>query len=519
MTDRAHPADRAANLFDAIRRVAAERSEAPAIDFADGAMTFAALLDAAGRAHAEFVGRGVGRGDVIAIRLPKRRETYALWLAALRAGCPYVFIDPRNPVARDAAIIDRVKPALFVSDGDAGNPFGATLTFGSADAGRAWLEGLSGAPPAPATATGLDPAYIMFTSGSTGEPKGATIPHQGILGLMRWARGAVGGGADARFSNLNPLHFDNSVFDLYCGLLNGSTLVPVETSDSPNPAHWVRRLREARTEVVFAVPTLFQTLQSLKLLTPESLPDAKVFLFGGEGFPIAALRSFRDAFRGRARLVNVYGPTETSCICSSLEIDDDALAAAGDGLASLGRMHDGFRHAVLDPEGREVRRGEVGELWIGGANVGLGYYANPDETARRFRQDPLQANYRAIWYRSGDLVREDADGRLWFAGRADNQVKIRGHRIELEEIDLAAEAAPGVARAVAVAVHGEDGPEIRLAVAGVAGLTEADVRAHCAARLPPYMQPARVVVAADLPVNANGKVDRKAARALLEGAP
>lgn len=518
MSESAHPADRAANLFDAFRRVAETRGGTPALDFADGVVTFAELIESAARAHAELDRLGARRGDVVALRLPKRREAYVLWLAALRAGCPYVFIDPRNPAARDAKIVDRVRPALLAADGGVANPFGATLTFGSAEAGRAWLEGLSGAPPAPAAATGLDPAYIMFTSGSTGEPKGAAIPHQGVLSLMRWARAAVDDCAGARVSNLNPLHFDNSVFDLYCGLLNGRTLVPVETSASPNPAHWLRRLRDARAEIVFAVPTLFQTLQALNLLTPESLPDAKAFLFGGEGFPIAALRRFHDAFRGRARLVNVYGPTETSCICSSLEIDAAALAAAGDGFVSLGRMHDGFRHAILDADGGEIARGEIGELWIGGANVGLGYYADPEETARRFRQDPRQADYRSIWYRSGDLVREDEDGLLWFAGRADNQVKIRGHRIELEEIDLAAETAPGVERAVAVAVAGEDGPEIRLAVAGGSGLSEADLRAHCAARLPAYMQPALVLVVDALPVNANGKVDRRAARALFEGA-
>lgn len=514
----AHKADGAANLFDAFRRVAEERGDAPALAFADGDVSFSALLDAAGRVHAELARRGVRRGDVVALRLPKRRETYALWLAALRAGAPYVFIDPRNPAPRDAAILARVRPALLVTDAAIANSFGATLTLGSAAAGRAFLDGLAGAPPGPAAATGLDPAYVMFTSGSTGEPKGAAIPHQGVLGLMRWAR-KVTGGAGARVSNLNPLHFDNSVFDLYGGLANGATLIPVETADSPNPAHWVRRLREAEAEVVFAVPTLFQTLQSLKLLTPEALPDAKVFLFGGEGFPIAALRRFHDAFAGRARLVNVYGPTETSCICSSLDIDEAALAAAGDGLVSLGRMHEGFAHAVLDAGGRAVPQGETGELWIGGANVGLGYFADREETARRFLQDPRQADYRSIWYRSGDLVREDESGLLWFAGRADNQVKVRGHRIELEEIDLAAESAPGVVRAVAAAVAGAEGPEIRLAVCGAPGLSEAGVRAHCAARLPAYMQPSRILIAQELPVNANGKVDRKAARALLERAP
>ena len=189
-------------------------------------------------------------------------------------------------------------------------------------------------------------------------------------------------------------------------------------------------MREGQASMIFAVPTLFQTLAQLSLLKPDLLPSARIFMFGGEGFSIDALREFHAAFCERARLINVYGPTETSCICSSLEIDDAAIRAAGASFASLGRMHPGFDHAILDGNGRDVATGETGELWIGGANVGLGYFNDPDQTATRFRQDPRQARFRSLWYRTGDLVRQDERGLLWFGGRVDNQVKIRGHRIE-----------------------------------------------------------------------------------------
>ena len=176
-------------------------------------------------------------------------------------------------------------------------------------------------------------------------------------------------------------------------------------------------------------------------------------------------------------------------------------------------MHAGFDHLILDDTGAQAT---MGELWIGGACVGLGYYANPSETAVRFRQDPRQEHYRSIWYRSGDLVREDEDGLLWFQGRADNQVKIRGHRIELEEIDLAVEQMPGVLRAVCVAVNGDDGPELRLAFAADRVISLDDVRACCISRLPSYMQPASIVEVDTLPENASGKVDRRAVRAMME---
>jgi len=504
------------NLWQQFELTVRWRAAAPALVFPEQEVSFAELRDDAIRCAAWLARMGVHKGSTVALQLPKRRETYALWLACLRQGAIYVFLDPRNPAERTSQILDRVKPALFVSVVDSGNPFGHTLTLGSEEAGRNWLRGLAaGDAPEPARVHGLDPAYIMFTSGSTGEPKGAVIPHQGVLSLMRWARGLCEPDT-LRFSNVNPLHFDNSVFDIYCGLLSGAALVPVETGTMPNPAHWVKRLREGGANVVFAVPTLFQTLAKLNLLKPANLPDARLFVFGGEGFPPAELRAFRERFESHVRLLNVYGPTETSCICSSLEIDQAAIDASGGGLASLGRMHEDFDHVLLDEAGIAVPRGSVGELWIGGANVGLGYYANPQETERRFRQDPRQTQYRSIWYRSGDLVREDEEGLLWFQGRADNQVKVRGHRIELEEVDLALQGMNGIIRAVATLVDGSDGPEIRAAFAAREPIPVEQVRAHCVSKLPSYMQPARIVQLDALPVNANGKVDRRAAAALLK---
>jgi D-alanine--poly(phosphoribitol) ligase subunit 1 len=514
------PLDTAANLWAAFCSTAKARGDATALALADSEVTFSGLKDAAESAAAWLAEHGIGRGDVVAIQLPKWRETYALWLACLRQGCPYVFMDPRNPAPRNEAILARLKPRLLVAIAETQNPYGVTLRLATPDHGQRWMASLPSGdlPPAPAL-HGLDPAYVMFTSGSTGEPKGAVIPHQGVLSLMRWARTFIAAPEGARYSNLNPLHFDNAVFELYGGLVNGAALVPVETSELANPAQWVRRLREGAATVIFAVPTLYQTLDRLKLLKAENLPSASVFVFGGEGFPAANLAEFHARFKHQARLVNVYGPTETSCICSSLEIDEAALAAAGAGFPSLGRMHADFDHAILDEEGRPVPAGTPGELWIGGANVGLGYYANPEETTRRFGQDTRQTAYRSIWYRTGDLVREDAAGLLWFSGRVDNQVKIRGHRIELEEIDLAMEEVASVKRAVTVAVPGPDGPELRAAFVAERTLSIEDVRAHLTRRLPPYMQPAHIHQTETLPQNANGKVDRKAVARLIGGSP
>jgi D-alanine--poly(phosphoribitol) ligase subunit 1 len=507
------------NLWKAFAAHADADPAAPALIFSDGITSFGELRILALRCAAALAAKGVAHGGVVALQLPKRRIAYALLLACLRLGAPYVFLDPMNPPERGSRMIDRLRPKILFSEIGTPNPFGEAVTLAGHDCEN-WLpqfdqmadqSNLSGA-------TGTDPAYIMFTSGSTGEPKGAVIPHQGVLSLMKWARNMGYASPRERFTGINPLHFDNSVFDIYCGLLNGAALVPVETAEITNPATWVKTVRASEATVMFAVPTLFLILDQLGLLTPQALPKVRIFLFGGEGYPIAKLRDFHDRFSGRARLINVYGPTETSCICSSIEITAEALSAPDSEFPPLGRMHDDFSYAVLDDQQSPLPSGQAGELWIGGPCVGLGYYANPEETATRFRQDPRQDKTRAIYYRSGDRVREDTQGRLWFQGRVDNQVKIRGHRIELEEIDLAVQSIPDVRRAVSVVLAGADGGEIVVAYIADRAVLAEEVFAFCRDRLPAYMRPAQVVQFDDLPRNASGKVDRKAARALLERA-
>jgi D-alanine--poly(phosphoribitol) ligase subunit 1 len=507
------------NLWNAFAAHADADPAAPALIFDDGITSFGELKDLALRCAVALAARGVAHGDVVALQLPKRRIAYALLLACLRLGAPYVFLDPSNPPQRSARTIERLRPKILFSKTGTPNPFGEALILAKND-GEAWLAPFHRIADdgSLSVATGADPAYIMFTSGSTGEPKGAVIPHRGVLSLMKWAREMLRASPRERFTGINPLHFDNSVFDIYCGLLNGAALLPVETSEIANPARWVKTIRERQATVMFAVPTLFLILDRLGLLTPRALPDIRTFQFGGEGYPIGKLRDFHARFSGRARLVNVYGPTETSCICSSVEITPETLTASDDEFPPLGAMHPDFTYAVLDDRQAALPRGQAGELWIGGPCVGLGYYANPEETAARFCQDPRQDKSGAIYYRSGDRVREDEHGRLWFQGRVDNQVKIRGHRIELEEIDLAVQSVPDVRRAVAVVLAGADGGEIAVAYMADRAVVAEEVFALCRERLPAYMRPAQAVQFEELPRNANGKIDRKAAKALLEQA-
>jgi D-alanine--poly(phosphoribitol) ligase subunit 1 len=500
----------ATNLWQVFEATAARQPDASALLMGKRSVTFADLETLALRAAGLLQAGGVGKGHVVALQRGKAIETYALMLGALRLGAIYVCLDPKNPPARTQRMIERVQPRILFSEVGADNPFGERIcAVHSAWHARAWPDPIAKNDPQLDLVSG-DPAYIMFTSGSTGEPKGAVIPHQGVLMLMRWARDAFSDLIQRRFSAINPLHFDNSVFDFHCGLVNGGALAPVETGRLNDPADWVEALRSARANIVFAVPTLFMLLDRMGLLTPEALPDVRYFVFGGEGYPIQQLSAFRERFASSARLVNVYGPTETSCICASTEVTADSVQAAGPGFHALGRMHANFSYAVLDMDGRRTPAGETGELWIGGPAVGLGYYGDAVQTRARFRQDPRQDRFRSIFYRTGDLVRESDDGVLWFVGRADNQVKIDGHRIELEEIDLVVQSAPDVVRAASVVVRSDSSAELVVAFQAERLIAASELSAVVAAQLPQYMRPSRFVQVQDLPTNANGKIDRLA---------
>lgn len=480
---------------------------------------FRTLNGLANRFARWLTARGVSQGKIVCLELPKIIEAYALAIACIKIGAPYSFLDPEAPIERARLMIERCQPALVVSSREG---IANRVVIGS-EQQREEFRGEGEAfddtnLPETEKITGLDPAYVMFTSGSTGEPKGVVIAHQGVLHLVDWAANDLGIGAEDRLTNVNPIFFDNSVFDIYAGLLNGAAVIALDALKGRPPAELVDEIAANRCTFFFAVPTLFMFLDSLHLLTPEKLPSVRRFMFGGEGFPLARLRRFHEAFAGKARLINCYGPTETSCICSGLEITEPALDAA-EGFAPLGPLNPNFSYRVLDEELKPVSDGDIGELWLGGPCVGLGYLNNPAETAKRFRQDPLVEGYRSILYRTGDLVALDQrTGYFHFRGRADNQVKLRGYRVELEEIDHAMASLPGVERALAIVVRDANGSSRLIAAYSGSQLSSSGLLAHCTKHLPPYMVPSQFTWLPSIPTNANGKADRRAVAAMLEQA-
>ncbi len=500
-------------------------AEAPALRTPAGDITHARLLEDAVGLAALLHGQGFAQGDVIAIAHNKAPASYALMLAALRLGIAYVAIDTASPSARNAHILRTAGArALFVDEAEhlpamrdlaaeAGAP---AILLGDADLPPVTAAERDRQRDAMAAVDGACIAYIMFTSGSTGMPKGVAVTHQNVLHLIEWGRQRFGIGAGDVFANLSPMYFDNSVFDFYVGLFNGAALAPVHRSLLTAPAALIAHVARMGCTIWFSVPSLLIYVVTMKALTATALPTLRRIIFGGEGYPKVELAKLHRMYGGQATLVNVYGPTECTCICSAHDISDADFADMT-GLPTLGRLNPNFDHLVLDEDGAPA---EQGELCLIGPNVAAGYFNDLDRTASAFVTLTEPARFMKRMYRTGDLVRRQ-DGLLYFVGRKDNQIKHMGYRIELEEVEHGLAKLPGVFQAAAV-YHRTSSAFGKLIgfVATSETLEEAALRQQLARHLPDYMIPSRIVLTDHLPKSPNGKVDRqRLAAQLREQAP
>jgi D-alanine--poly(phosphoribitol) ligase subunit 1 len=497
--------------------VAARQPAAVALRWANGREVSYAQLDrGATRLAGALAAARVGKRQTVAIATDKCDVAYAAMLACLKIGAPYFMVDPASPAARARAIVEQCAPAYAVVGAGAPEVFDCP-THRIASGGQVEsLEALPEARHVEAEAIdGSDPAYIMFTSGSTGTPKGATISQTNLVNFIAWARTQYDIEPHDVVTNVNPLYFDNSVFDVYSSLFSGATLAPFGTADLSEPAALLAAFDRLGCTLYFSVPSLLVYLQRLKLIGPGSFKTMRRIVFGGEGYPKPMLQRLFAAIGDRVELHNVYGPTECTCICSSYRITAADFADL-DGYPPLGRLIANFSYVIADDEGHPVPAGTVGELYLGGPCVGLGYYASPGQTAAAFVQNPAHTRFHDRMYRTGDLVRLDpADGKLHFAGRADSQIKLQGYRIELGEIEHAMQRLAGVQEAAAIFTN--DGTIARITgVAAGAEVVADAMRRDLATLLPRYMIPDRIVVIDGLPKNANGKIDRPALKSAIQ---
>jgi D-alanine--poly(phosphoribitol) ligase subunit 1 len=507
------------NLGLRFERVAADHRSSVALWFAsDQTVTYGELNALANRMASFLVARGVGPQSVVCLAGDKSAQAFAGMIACLKIGAVYSFFDPDGPVERIGKIFSTCAPTVVLAGREVLDRYASI----AAAAGAAVVErdgpGLAAAlahadptnPPVTRSPTGASPAYIMFTSGSTGVPKGALMTHANVLNLVDWSVDTFGITPADVLTNLNALYFDNSVFDVYASLFTGARLVPFSRAEVQDPRRLVEKTAAAGCTTWFSVPSLLMFLQTMKAADGTTLTSVRRFVFGGEGYPKGRLKSLYEAYAASSELFNVYGPTECSCICSCHKVtarDFDDLS----GLPPLGQIAGNFAFLILGDDGKSVRDGEVGELCLLGPNVGKGYYRDAERTAASFVQNPFNDRFPEIMYRTGDLVsREPPEGRLRIHGRKDNQVKHMGYRIELEEIEAALLGLDYVREAVVL--HGRvNGLSRILAVLSAAGAATDDrIRRDLRRVIPDYMIPALFHREEKIPRGPNGKVDRLA---------
>lgn len=506
-------------LGQAFVATAARHGERPAVRLAPGRdVRYAELGALTNRLTRWLLSRKVGPGGVVALQNNKTPEGYALMLACLTIGAAYTNLDVQNPPERLARMLAVCRPRLVVCDESPA----AVVIEAAHDIPvvalrdhRADIEALDPTLPSDRPSlTGTEPAYVMFTSGSTGVPKGVAIAHASLLNFVAWSRSVFGIGPGDVVANANPLYFDNSVFDFYSALFTGACLAPITSAqlvDAPATAQYVDA---TRCTVWFSVPSLLIYLMTMKALTRETFRSVRTIVFGGEGYPKSELSKLFALYGERCRFFNVYGPTECTCICSACEVSASDLRD-GHGWPPLGRIAPNFSYLLLNGDAPALP-GEIGELCLLGPQVGLGYYNDAARTREAFVPNPLSVALPERMYRTGDLVRE-IDGLLHFVGRKDNQIKHMGYRIELEEIETAIGDLDDVIQTAVLYQRVRDsfGHIVAYIATREAAPDPARLRADLASVLPPYMIPGRFVFLPELPKNPNGKVDRARLRDLV----
>lgn len=519
------------HLSELLDSAAGRRPDHAAVEDERGRMlSYSALAHLADRLATRLARWGVGRGDRVGLWLPKGLEAVGAIHGILRSGAAYVPVDPTGPATRAATIFAASGakavfvspslatglreawtgpgplPRLILVDGEGGphaDPHTAPPSPAAGDA--LWSEVMGDDAPSPLRNPG-DPddlAYILFTSGSTGQPKGVMLSHANAFTFLDWCVETLGPWHDDdRFSSHAPFHFDLSVFDLYVSCHNASTLVLIGESLGKEPAQLGDFLAARRISVWYSAPSILALLTEYGGLDRHGFEPPRLVLFAGEVFPIGPLRGLRELWPA-ASLWNLYGPTETN-VCTAWPIPAEV---PGDRTTPypIGSVCRPLRARVVDEEGRDAPPGSLGELVIAGPGVMKGYFGQPELTARAFLADPDGSR----WYRTGDLVIDDGAGCYQFHGRRDRMIKKRGYRIELGEIESAFYRHDGVDRAAVVARADDAGVSIDAFVALKPERKKSIIamKRHCTAYLPHYMIPDTITFVSRLPETSTDKID------------
>ena len=496
-----------------------------AVRFEGVTLTYQALARRTNQTALALRGLGVARGDRVGIYVSKGLDAVVAMYGVLKAGAAYVPLDPWLPAERLGGVLADCGIRVVFAEPARRRILRTAQTHGGeidwvvgpgAEPDDTWRSlGWRQVEELPETApdtTGLDQdlAYIFYTSGSTGEPKGMVHTHRSGLSFVEWASGMFALRPDDRIGNHAPLHFDLSLFDYLSAAAARATTVIVSEERQKIPASMSQLIQDERLTVWYSVPVAWTHMVLRGSLDRRDLGALRLVLFGGERFPTAFLRAAME-HAPRAEFWHLYGVTESN-VCTFYHVprplpDDHAPLP-------IGRLCPNMEAVELDGD-RPVACGEVGELAVRGAAVMEGYWNRPDANDHAFWRRPGAGTWTQRFYRTGDRVRLDANGHYHLLGRVDRQIKSRGHRIELDEVEAALNALPAVEEAVVFATaDGEGSQRLEVAVAVRDGYrwNEAEVRRALADRTAAYAVPPTFQVLTALPRTSAGKVDFMALR-------
>ncbi len=519
-------------LHQLLEETAQQFPKHEAVRFADEGVSYAELERRSNQLARTLLRLGVRRGDRVGILLHKSIESVIAVFGVMKAGACYVPLDPNSPSKRVEFIIDNcgirvliTSPGCMEETVAAFSPSIGLKTLviiepfcGPNDLASLYqtvpFERMSAEDPGPVhgvAAVESDLAYILYTSGSTGDPKGVMITHRTILTFIDWACQKFELSDVDRVTSHAPLHFDLSTFDIYATVSAGGTIVLVPEELPVYPVRLVKLMQDERITVTYLVPSVLSMMVNYGSLDRHDLSQLRLILFAGEVFPLKYLRKLVKAVPS-PDYYNLYGPTETN-VCTYYKVRNEDLGEDRINPVPIGQACENMEVFVLDDEGELVQEpGRGGEVWVRGPCVALGYWGDEAKTAGVFRQNPIQDNFAEIAYRTGDIVSLSPDGVNWvYEGRRDHMIKSRGYRIELGEIETALYRHEDVQEAAVIAVPDELlGNRIRAYVVRrpEANLDPSALKQHMLESVPHYMVPESFELLDELPKTSTGKVNR-----------
>jgi len=521
-------------LQETVAAQAARRPDATALVMGEWKLTYGELEERSNRLAQLLVEEGCRPGDRICLFVPKKPEAIIGMLAALKARCSYVPIDLASPAPRVQMIVDAAQPRLALAmdeavaliddliESDAGTqPAWGSLHHDALEGERfrtafSQADAASLSPEPPRERGGPeDLAHILFTSGSTGIPKGVMITHRNVFHFIDWAKSYFGTNETDRISGHPPLHFDLSTFDIYGTFLAGAELHLVPALANLLPQSLAALIRDSQLTQWFAVPSIFTYMAKFDVIAQDDFPALERVLWCGEVLPTPILIQWMERLP-HATFTNLYGPTEATIASSYHTVSE--IPKSEKQPIPIGTACGGEELLVLDEDLRPSPPGETGDLYIGGAGLSQGYWRDKEKTEAVFIVDTRSPGDARRIYRTGDLAQVGDDGLVYFLGRADSQIKHRGYRIELGEIEAALNSFTDLRECAVVAVEtsGFAGTAICCAFAPTNGRVQpSGLRARLARSLPSYMLPSRWLALNALPKNVNDKIDRRAVRDLF----